>query len=246
MARGRLSPGGQLDAIALVEILEAALLAQELMALGDEVEELPIVEAGVVVHLVDQLFAAVGTAIDALAIAVYPSKHAPFVLVNIYSRGCDLGSLTTLERSLRSKTELKHVIFTGDFNAHHSLWGSSQACKYGEDVCTWLDDSNLVLLNDGAATRFDARSFTCIDLTIVSVKMASVASWEVLDDNFGSDHFPQLVTLHNVNKGGSGSSEACRPAFKYDKADWAKFRELCLGLSLSDFDSDCPELLNER
>ena len=93
------------------------------------------------------------TAIEALAIIVHLTKHQPFVLVNIYSRGCDIQALNTLESNIRSKTKIKKLVYTGDFNAHHPVWGSSKSGKYGEDVCTWMEDSNLVVLNDGAPTR---------------------------------------------------------------------------------------------
>jgi len=107
------------------------------------------------------------TAIEVLAIVVHPARQSSFTLANVYSRGCSIQALRSLESSLRSSRHHK-FLFTGDFNAHHPAWGGSKSCKFGEDVCSWMDESGLVVLNDGSPTRFDGQGTTSIDLSIVS------------------------------------------------------------------------------
>lgn len=83
------------------------------------------------------------------------------------------------------------VIICGDFNAHSSLWGSTRTDENGKIIEEYMDEHNLVCLNDGRGTRFDVGRGTesAIDLTIVSEQIAGSSQWEVFNDNsMGSDH----------------------------------------------------------
>ncbi|MCP4262523.1 MAG: RNA-directed DNA polymerase [Planctomycetes bacterium] len=111
-------------------------------------------------------------------------------------------------------------LITGDFNAHHTQWGSLRCNSRGEQIANILLQSNLCLLNNGRATRVDDRNgqMSCIDLSIASPEMQGM-SWDVYDDSLGSDHFPICI------------SYACdqfrprvtEPKFNYKKADWAAY-----------------------
>lgn len=61
------------------------------------------------------------------------------------------------------------VIICGDFNAHSSLWGSTRTDENGRIIEEYMDEHNLVCLNDGRGTRFDVGRGTesAIDLTSV-------------------------------------------------------------------------------
>jgi len=104
--------------------------------------------------------------------------------------------------------------------------------------------SGLVVLNDGSATRFDGRGTTSIDLAIVSAGLGKLSSWQVLDDNWGSDHFPIVTTLHNFCNKGPRPQINQPPNFNYTKADWGQFRTLCEELPLEDLDWYDPDTLN--
>ena len=53
--------------------------------------------------------------IEVQAFEIY-SSGTPRILANIYSRGCDLESLNNLSSLISAKSELKELVFTGDFN----------------------------------------------------------------------------------------------------------------------------------
>ena len=63
-------------------------------------------------------------------------------------------------------------------------------------------------------------SFTCIDLSISSPTLLPCFSWKVLDNPFGSDHFPivleSLIPLPTILKRIS--------RWKLEKADWGLFK----------------------
>ena len=80
---------------------------------------------------------------------------SPFMLVNLYSRGCDLESLEHISASIKAKDELRDCIINGDFNAHNPIWGSPSGDRQGRDVWEWAGENNLILLNDGSITRVD-------------------------------------------------------------------------------------------
>ena len=56
--------------------------------------------------------------IETQAFEIY-SSDSPYILVNIYSRGCDLESLNNLSSLISAFSELKELVITGDFNSHH-------------------------------------------------------------------------------------------------------------------------------
>jgi hypothetical protein len=68
-------------------------------------------------------------------------------------------------------------LITGDFNAHHQVWVSSN--NRGKEIWTWVENTGLVLLiyYDGSPTRYKAYgSLSCLDLTLASPKiLASLA-----------------------------------------------------------------------
>ena len=90
-------------------------------------------------------------------------------------------------------------VVTGDFNAHHAMWGGTgtEARGGGAVLAENIENSNLVLLNDGSSTRLPDRADhapSAIDLSLISPTLAPSTSWEVTSDELGSDHLP----LHDL------------------------------------------------
>ena len=56
--------------------------------------------------------------------------------------------LLALEDSLPSPK-----LILGDYNAHHILWGSQRVDVRGEQIAKLLNETDLVILNDGSPTR---------------------------------------------------------------------------------------------
>ena len=175
---------------------------------------------------------------------IYLSESS-HILANIYSRGCDLESLNNIKSFISAQSELKELVITGDFNSHHPLWGAPKSDSHGKAVYDWVEQQDLVLFNDGSPTRLDpARGiFSCLDLTFTSMKLPSKANWQVVRDNWGSDHFPILITLKNLNSKTSDSN--LEENFIFDKADWELYKILCEDISLADVYHDNIEKFNQ-
>ena len=155
----------------------------------------------------------------------YRDFHA--TIVNYYNPCIDIKNSTLLEFLQNSN---KNLIIVGDFNSHNPIWGSNKLDKNGKLIEKYIQENNLCLMNDGSYTRHDIRSngYSCIDLAIVSPSLANKTQWEVLPDNFESDHF--LIKLdvvtpmsnENIDIGPNGHV----PKFNFNKADWTLFNEL--------------------
>ncbi|KAI2646629.1 RNA-directed DNA polymerase from mobile element jockey [Labeo rohita] len=130
------------------------------------------------------------------------------------------------------------IVVCGDFNTHSTLWGSNDADNNGSVVEEFIDDKELVCINDGKGTRYNSSSNTesAIDLTLVSNEIAGISTWEVKDrSTVGSDHYP-IITRIGIEV--QQDSEVNIPRWKLDKADWQAFQEMS--------ETKCMELLNKN
>ena len=87
----------------------------------------------------------------------------------------------------------KPIILCGDFNCHHIDWNGYHCNPNGVQLQASLANS-LVVLNDPTPTRVSppGGSPAVIDLFICDPRLAACSSCTVLDDAYGSDHFPVL------------------------------------------------------
>ena len=69
-------------------------------------------------------------------------------------------------------------------------------------ISDYLYFDNFILLNKKVPTHLtisnDGCSYSNIDLTFVSPTLALMCEWSVIDDRWGSDHFPIALEI-NVN-----------------------------------------------
>ncbi|KAG5874146.1 hypothetical protein JTB14_007763 [Gonioctena quinquepunctata] len=107
-------------------------------------------------------------------------------------------------------------------NAHNPLWGSLRRDIRGSILEQLLDRDNLILLNSGAMTYFNARSrdFSAIDLSLASSRIATRLSWRVLDDSYNSDHFPIVIST-DIRE----TQVVPPPKWLVEKAQWSVFEE---------------------
>lgn len=85
----------------------------------------------------------------------------------------------------------RRVIIGGDFNAHHISWGDAINDRKGEILMDTINQSSLLILNDGSPTylplRLDCRAST-IDITLCSSCFVNTMEWIALDNSIGSHH----------------------------------------------------------
>lgn len=128
-------------------------------------------------------------------------------------------------------TEVKNIIsgiprpyiILGDFNCNNTLWGSALCDANSATLIGILDELNLCLLNEKAATRrvSPIQLPSAVDLTLVSATLATTLSWKILDQTFGSDHYPIISTIHNART----PPLVINPLLKYKvaQANWSDF-----------------------
>lgn len=144
--------------------------------------------------------------------SVYLPRPSPLILAELES------ILLTLPSPL---------IVLGDFNCHHTMWGSA-SCDYNSShLLDVFENLNLCLLNDGSPTRRTPpnQNPSSVDLSLASPNLASRLVWSVLSRSHGSDHLPILICLPSV---ASLTIAPSSPLLKYrlDKADWPEFVSL--------------------
>lgn len=133
------------------------------------------------------------------------------------------------------------ILIGGDFNAHHTTWGSEINNFEGRQILETVTDINLTILNDGSPTLLPRPLIrkSAIDLTLCSPTFAPNLNWSVINNTMGSIHFPILVTLNSsVNQ-----QYTVFPNTKWNikNADWSKYftTSLILAQNISEdyFDS---------
>lgn len=117
------------------------------------------------------------------------------------------------------------TILCGDFNCHHTLWGSTQNFNNGNRLVSALNNKNLIVVNDGNPTRVTkpGERQTAIDLTITSPNLTSRIKWSIYPDPMGSDHHPIII-----NFGSDFQPETIYPSNRWNEnsADWILFQTL--------------------
>ena len=96
----------------------------------------------------------------------------------------------------------KKCIVVGDFNAHHQQWGCTNTNKRGEMDSDLIDETNLMILNDGSRTKMNSINSTgisAIDLSLCSTNLYDKCSWEVTNETLGSDHYCILINYTSDN-----------------------------------------------
>lgn len=123
-------------------------------------------------------------------------------IVSIYCPTHSIPSFTKTKFDDLITSIPKPVFISGDFNAHHTIWGCNSVDSRGRDILDSIDDNELVLLNNGQVTTVGSMSWrpNALDLTMVSSSLALSCEWWVHDDPLGSYHLPTMTNLtFNIN-----------------------------------------------
>lgn len=118
-------------------------------------------------------------------------------------------------------------IIAGDYNAHHPLWGCENYDSRGRMIEKLLVSTGACILNKKKPTYFSPthKTSSSVDLALCTATLFPLLDWHVLDDPYGSDHFPIVLKEKVVSTHGQNSV----PRWRMGSADWKKFRQLtCL------------------
>jgi exonuclease III len=115
-----------------------------------------------------------------------------------------------------------NLIITGDFNAHHPMFGGQKTDSAGKTMESLIDDNNLCLLNDKSGTYLTNKgSTTAIDLTITSRNLATKCNWTVFNNTMGSDHYPITTSINDIEI----PNPIAEPSYIYKRANWQHFKD---------------------
>lgn len=169
-------------------------------------------------------------------------------IINIY-HSTKLKPMSQNDLNLLHDCFSKKSIFLGDYNSHHPLWGiNDKKDPPGSLVEKWIEDKELVIQNDNQPTRYDLHhnTFSAIDLTISTKDIAHRLDWEVLDDPWGSDHFPIFIKINSFIKEKTQSTSSNNSNFNFSKADWEAYRGHIERVNLIDIESPNPETFTDN
>ena len=136
---------------------------------------------------------------DYLAIAVKIKEAAPIHLFNVYVppiRSSSDSRPKSFSPFLLPSSPTTYIF--GDFDSHHSSWGShSPEDDSGKDLFDWLLSSDLLPLNNPEHHTLLHRATgnrSSPDLSLVPARIASKCTWQTLPD-LGSDYLPISITI---------------------------------------------------
>ncbi|GJQ65724.1 hypothetical protein Trydic_g15286, partial [Trypoxylus dichotomus] len=88
-------------------------------------------------------------------------------------------------------------LICGDFNAHHTAFGSSKNDNAWNILVKAIDTIDCVFLNNGFPTRISRpdHGSSAIDQTFCSHDIALRTHWHVLDDPYSSDHYHVSISI---------------------------------------------------
>lgn len=119
-------------------------------------------------------------------------------------------------------------LILGDFNCQNQAWGSSVSNYYGNLMIEILDSLNICIMNNSSPTRLTGPNecLSAPDLSLCSPNLASLLSWNILDDSLGSDHFPIILSLHiSCSPSNLRYSSKLKHKLPELKDDWVIFKQ---------------------
>ena len=179
---------------------------------------------------------------EVCAISAYLSKNLRINFVSIYATPNTIID-NNQWRSLMN--QITGTIFlSGDFNAKSRSFGANREDAAGRKLVENIDQDGLILLNNGEPTMVPQlnRTTSPLDLTIVSPEIAPATEWTVLDDPYGSNHFPIIIKL-TINR--QSSNINLKNKTGTNKIDWLLYKDIIdnnirSNLSTSSSDDETP------
>lgn len=108
--------------------------------------------------------------------------------------------------SLFHQLNTPRTVLGGDFNCHHYVWGNEKCDRKGAILMDIINNSNLILLNNGAKTFVPlekGKSATAIDLSLTSGNLFCKCQWKVLPLSVGGSAHRIIeikIDQHNQEK----------------------------------------------
>jgi len=130
------------------------------------------------------------------------------------------------------------LLVGGDFNAHHSLWGSPTNSGKGKKLVEAADEYGMIVKNTGEETRLGhpRRAKSAVDVTFVSADLAGDTEWRVGEEALGSDHYPITIRIkrtgwrtnqHSGKENCQGTIAIINKGIRLNREEWAEVARDC-------------------
>lgn len=166
---------------------------------------------------------------DMMVIGINTVCSAPISLFSYYDNH-RINKLSAIQLNFIIDRGKHKPIIMGDFNTKSFLWDSNRKLVSNDHrakkLIDFLDESEMVLLNDGSTTRISPifnQKNSALDLTLVHKDLHLKFKWSVADSEYGSDHLP--VLLSPVKKDNFTAHK--RIIWDLKTTDWVLFNEVC-------------------
>ena len=176
----------------------------------------------------------ISTQLQAVAATVHLGSK--FTICNVYnSRSHDL----TLNSLLQLYNQLpKPCIIVGVFNAYSRVWGCRDADSRGRILENFIEQADLVVLNNGSPTHPNSEVDSAIDLSLCNPELSEVFEWNTLSSVFDSDHFPILLSTHFLEPEPT-------PIQMLKKANWNIYAQSSAWSNLPQQEISCEQMLED-
>lgn len=177
------------------------------------------------------------TDLQAVAVRIHNPRQLTLCSLYLPDRNWNRDELADLIQQLPPP-----LLLMGDLNSYNTLWGSRYTNSQGRAIESLLDEYNLIILNTGEDTHYISASgtFSSIDLSFCSPSTAQIFDWKPLDDLYGSDHYPLVIS-----NGQRQPDRYRKTKWRLDTADWDAFREIIslpIGGANSSIDATSDEI----
>ena len=132
----------------------------------------------------------------------------------------------------------KPCILLGDFNAHSQRWGCNSTNGKGRTIEQLIDQTNLVMLNNGAPTHPNRIHDSVIDLSICTANISHHFEWNTAPSVLDSDHYPIAITT-NVD------SPEATPKRLLKKANWSTYSNSTAWNNMTENNQNNTDLLDD-
>ena len=125
-----------------------------------------------------------------------------------------------------------NTIIVGDLNLKHLNWnpnGDYRCDGESEALIEFLSEKQINIINDCQIMRITSNDNreSAIDLGLVSSKLQSNSDFNVIDNSFGSDHLPIIITVNFLKQLNTVITKQKWNFKKTTKENWIKFKKIC-------------------
>ena len=163
------------------------------------------------------------TDIQYQVVEVFCKDQNKLNIINVYNPclNIDESFLAEIESYVNDRT-----VICGDFNGHNTLWGSKNTDTNGRNIENFIHKHNLICLNNGEGTRINVShgTMSCIDISLTSCSLGAKCNWSVIQDTWGSDHYPILTEFNEKCYYTPFKSSA---KWSIKKGNWENFQIAC-------------------